>query len=220
MGSDLDKKQRRKRYAPEDRRRLILDGAIAFFAQYGVDGSTHQLAKMLNITQPLIYQYFPNKESLIDAVYDDLFNGRWNPDWDELLTDRSRPLPDRLLQFYLEYAQVMHAPEWIRIYLDSGLRHLQLNRRYNAIIERSVIHRITDEMRHTLDLPGLADLPISDAEFEAVWAMHGGLFYHGVRKHVYQLGSTKVFNDVIADLLDGFVAGFAVVVRKAVARAM
>ena len=214
------KQAERKRFSPEERRRLILDGAIEFFATHGVEASTHQLAKMLNITQPLIYQYFPSKESLIDAVYDDLFNGRWNPAWDDLLTDRSRPLTDRLFQFYQEYAQVMHAPEWIRIYLDSGLRHLQLNRRYNAIIERSVIHRITEEMRLTLDLPDLATLPISDSEFEAVWTMHGGLFYHGVRKHVYQLETTKNFDDVIADLVEGFVVGFAVIVRKAVAREM
>lgn len=213
------KKTGRKRFSPEERRRLILDGAITFFAQYGVDGSTHQLAKMLNITQPLIYQYFPNKDSLIDAVYDDLFNGRWNPDWDILLADRRRPLAARLLQFYTEYSQVMHAPEWIRIYLDSGLRHLELNRRYNAIIERSVIHRITEEMRLALGLPDLAALPISDAEFETVWTMHGGLFYHGVRKHVYQLKSTKAFDDVVADLVDGYVAGLEVVVRKSVARA-
>jgi AcrR family transcriptional regulator len=217
--SNIAKKPQRKRYSPDERRKLILDGAIDFFAQHGVDGSTHQLARKLNITQPLIYQYFPSKESLIDAVYDELFNGRWNPDWDRLLSDRAHPLAARLLQFYVEYAQVIQAPEWIRIYLDSGLKHLQLNRRYNAIIERSVIHRICDEMRASLGLPGLADLPITDSEFEAVWIMHGGLFYHGVRKHVYQLETTRVYADVIADLVEAFVAGFEVVVRKAVARA-
>jgi AcrR family transcriptional regulator len=216
----LLEKSKRKRYSPEERRKLILKGAIEFFAQHGVDASTHQLAKALNITQPLIYQYFPNKESLIDAVYDELFNGRWNTDWDDLLSDRTRPLRERLLQFYTEYAHVMHSPEWIRIYLDSGLRHLQLNRRYNTIIERSVIRRMTEEMRHTLALPDLESLPISDTEFEAVWTMHGGLFYHGVRKHVYKLESTRSYDAVIEDLVDGFMAGFAVVVRLAVARAM
>ena len=56
---------------------MILDGAIDFFAEHGLDGSTHALAKYLNVTQPLIYQYFPNKEELIDAVYEELFRGRW-----------------------------------------------------------------------------------------------------------------------------------------------
>lgn len=215
---DIGKRLPRKRFSPDERRKLILDGAIHFFAEHGIDGSTHQLAKELNITQPLIYQYFPNKEYLIDAVYDELFNGRWNPEWDTLLKDRTRPLSLRLLQFYSEYSQVIQAPEWIRIYLDSGLKHLQLNRRYNTIIEQSVIHRICDEMRVSLGLPDLDDLPITDAEFEAVWTMHGGLFYHGVRKHVYKLETTRDYEAVIADIVEGFVVGFEVVVRRAVVR--
>jgi AcrR family transcriptional regulator len=218
--SDPVKKPQRKRYSPDQRRKLILDGAISFFAEYGVEGSTHQLAKAMNITQPLIYQYFPSKDCLIDAVYDELFNGRWNTDWDRLLEDRSIPLNERLLRFYLEYSHVMQAPEWIRIYLDSGLRHLHLNRRYNEIIERSVIHRICAEMRASLGLPGLDEVAMTDSEFEAVWTMHGGLFYHGVRKHVYGFETTRRFEDVIADLIEGFVAGLEVVVRKAVARAL
>ncbi|MCR5857511.1 TetR/AcrR family transcriptional regulator [Mesorhizobium sp. J428] len=94
----------RKRYAPSERRRMILDGAISFFAEYGLDGSTHLLAKHLGVTQPLIYQYFPSKEDLIDAVYEEVFRGRWSSRWDTLLADRARPLEERLNAFFVQTA--------------------------------------------------------------------------------------------------------------------
>lgn len=199
----------RKRLSPEDRRKSIVTGAIAFFAEHGLDGSTHQLAKYLNVTQPLIYQYFPSKEDLIDAVYEDLFQGRWNDKWDTILADRSRPLRDRLIDFYVQYFQVMHAPEWIRIYLYSGLRNLELNRRYNPIIEERVIRRICIEIRHSLDLPGLDRAALTEAEFEAVWTLHGGLFYYGVRRYIYKLATSRDTDAVIRGAVTCFLAGMS-----------
>lgn len=204
----------RKRLSPEDRRKSIVTGAIAFFAEHGLDGSTHQLAKYLNVTQPLIYQYFPSKEDLIDAVYEDLFQGRWNDKWDTILADRSRTLRDRLIDFYGQYFQVMHAPEWIRIYLYSGLRNLELNRRYNPIIEERVIRRICIEIRDSLNLPGLDRAALTEAEFEAVWTLHGGLFYYGVRRYIYKLATSRDTDAVIRGGVTCFLAGMAALAEE------
>lgn len=178
---------RRQRYSPVERRKMILDGAIQFFSENGPDGSTHQLAKYLGVTQPLMYQYFPSKEDLIDAVFEELYRGRWKSRYEDILSDRAVPLQERLINFYHEYSKVMHSPEWIRIYLYSGLSDMELNRRYNPLIEVSVIRRICREVRVDMGLPDPVDDPISDEEIEAVWTLHGGLFYHGVRQTVYRL---------------------------------
>lgn len=199
--------KKRQRFTPVERRKMILDGAIEFFAENGFDGSTHQLAKYLDVTQPLIYQYFSTKDGLVDAVYSELFGNRWNDEWDGILADRSRPLADRLVDFYCNYSKVIHSPAWIRIFLYAGLKNLEINRRYAPIVEERAIRRICIEARSTFGLPGLDVTPLHAAEFEAVWTMHAGIFYYGVRRHVYQLSVEASSHDAIKAAVTVFLKG-------------
>ena len=59
----------RRRLPPEERRRQIVEGAVTFFADVGLDGKTRDLAKRLGITQSLLFNYFANKAEIIEAVY-------------------------------------------------------------------------------------------------------------------------------------------------------
>lgn len=204
----------RRRYAPEERRGMIIDGAIGFFAEHGLDGSTHALAKYLGVTQPLIYQYFPRKEDLIDAVYEQLFKGRWSGRWDAILTDRSRTVLERLSAFYDDYTTVMHAPAWMRIYLYSGLRGLELNQRYNPIIEERVIDRFCVELRHELGLPDPATVPLTPEEREATWVLHGGLFYYGVRRYIYKLEVAEDIAATVRGAVTVYLAGMPALYRR------
>lgn len=187
MSEAAVKKGRYNRYSPEERRKMIIDGAIEFFSEQGFDGSTHQLAKYLGVTQPLIYQYFPSKEDLVEAVYMSLFQDRWNDEWEDILRDRTRPIQDRLTDFYSRYIAIVHTSEWIRIFLHSGLKNMEIARRYTPIIERRVITRICAEMRAALGLQDFANCALTDEEFEAAWMLHGGIFYNGVRRSVYRV---------------------------------
>ena len=193
---------------------MILDGAIQFFAEHGLDGSTHALAKYLNVTQPLIYQYFPNKEELIDAVYEEVFQGRWRVEFDDILTDRSRPLRDRLIDFYAHYALIMHSSEWMRVYLYSGLRNLELNKRYNPLVEKGVIARFCSELRHELKLPGFDAVPLTPQEREATWVLHGGLFYYGVRRFIYQVEISQDTAQTVASAVTMYLGGMPDLYRR------
>src|SRR3546814_5109285 len=62
-----------------ERERLIVEGAVQFFAEVGFGGDTRELAKRLNITHPLLFRYFASKNALIERVYQEVFIGRWNP---------------------------------------------------------------------------------------------------------------------------------------------
>src|SRR5262249_32717979 len=57
----------RQRLAPSMRRQHLIEEAFAYFAEVGLGGSTRELAKRMGVTQPLLYRYFPTKESLIEA---------------------------------------------------------------------------------------------------------------------------------------------------------
>src|SRR3546814_4311648 len=69
-----------------ERERLIVEGAVQFFAEVGFGGDTRELANRLNITHPLLFRYFASKNALIERVYQEEFIGRWNPYWEIVIS--------------------------------------------------------------------------------------------------------------------------------------
>jgi AcrR family transcriptional regulator len=194
------------RLAPGDRERQIVDGAIAYFSEVGFSGQTRELAKRLGITQPLLYRYFPNKQALVERVYQTVFEGRWNPAWIPLLKDRSVPLRDRLVEFYRQYAEATYRPEWIRIYMYAGLSDPTLNRRYIQLVRRQLLPVYCRELRNACGLPD-TDAEVVEEETEFVWNLHGGIFYMAMREHVYK---TKINVDFLVQVgfaVDNFLTG-------------
>ena len=60
------------------RRRQILAGARESFLQFGfAKTSIDDIAKRANISRPLVYRKFKNKEGILQAVFEDLFEGRY-----------------------------------------------------------------------------------------------------------------------------------------------
>jgi AcrR family transcriptional regulator len=58
-----------RQQSAHDRRELILDCALALFAEHGVEGtSMKSLAKRAGISPGLIYHYFESKADLLDQV--------------------------------------------------------------------------------------------------------------------------------------------------------
>ncbi len=176
----------RQRLSSADRRKQILQGAISFFAEHGFDGGTRDLAKQLGVTQPLIYNYFPTKDDLIREVYQTVYVGRWRADWSDLIGDHSRPLRERLIEFYTRYTEVIFSPDWLRIYLFSGLKGLQINAMWISFVEDHLIRRICNEIRREQGLPSAGEMDITAAELEAFWLFHSGIFYYGVRREIYK----------------------------------
>jgi AcrR family transcriptional regulator len=194
-----------KRLAAPVREQQILAEAARFFAEVGFGGQTRELALRLGITQPLLYRYFPTKQELIERVFDDVFLKRIDPQWVKLLTDRSRPLRDRLVDFYREYSRATYTYEWIRIYMFSALRGNDLNRRYIKIVEDRILKPICAELRHHCGIEEATS--IKEAELEHVWVMHGGLFYYAVRKYVYHSRVGGDFMAIVRRAVDAMLAG-------------
>jgi AcrR family transcriptional regulator len=196
----------RRRLAPQERERQILEGAIAYFSEAGFSGQTRELSRRLGITQPLLYRYFPSKQALIERVYQTVFQGRWNPAWIPLLNHRERPLRDRLIEFYRQYAQATYRPEWIRIYMHAGLSDPTLNQRYIRLVRRELLPVICAEVRHDCGLPAPDPRP-DEQEIEFVWNLHGGIFYQAVRRHVYRTRVSVDFETHLGLVIDNFLAG-------------
>ena len=176
----------RRRLPPEERERQIIDGAISFFAEVGFDGQTRELARRLGITQPLLFRYFPTKQDLIDRVYDEVYLRRWRDEWTDELRDRSLSLEDRLVRYYEDYTAAIFDYEWIRIFMFSGLKGEDINKRYLDMVRRKILSVICAELREELGLPGPDEVPIGRDEIDLAWSLHAAIFYVGVRKWAYR----------------------------------
>lgn len=201
--SDDAKTQKRKRMSSEERREEFLQKAVEFFAEEGFSSSTRELAKRLDVTQPLLYRYFASKDELIAEVYETVYVRRWHSDWDKMLADRSVPLKERLEGFYVDYTKVVFQRDWMRIFLFAGLKGGAINRKYIDRVTSRIIEPILREYRHANDLS--IDKP-SNAEIELAWSTHGGIYYHGVRTEIYGHEPPMGLDFVIESSVDSLIA--------------
>lgn len=194
-----------KRRAPGERRKEFVEKAIIFFSEVGFEGGTRELAKRLGVTQPLIYRYFPSKDDLIREVYESVYISRWEDQWTIDLTNRDRPVRDRLIAFYDSYTKVIFTREWMRIFFFAGLKGLDINKWYVGRVRERVLIPACRELHHAFGIS--PDAEITDEEIDLAWTMHGGIFYHGIRKHIYMLdgglGETLQVETAIDMFFDG-----------------
>nr|WP_174243247.1 TetR/AcrR family transcriptional regulator [Beijerinckia sp. L45] len=189
------------------REKAIVEAATAFFAEHGFEGQTRELAKTMGITHSAIFRYFPTKEALIDRVYEHVYLSRWNPTWNDLIVDRSMSLEARLTRFYIEYAERIFHYDWVRIFVFAGMRSVGITDRYLKVLRDNLIMPVCRELRSTGSRePEGSDAP-SVADEEAVWGLHGQVFYMAIREFIYNQTIPEDRNSVISNHVRIFMAG-------------
>jgi AcrR family transcriptional regulator len=189
------------------RRLHLIEEAFAYFAEVGLGGSTRELAKRVGVTQPLLYRYFPTKDSLIEAVYDLVYVNRWRPEWTQTLTDRSVKLQERLTLFYKSYTDNTLTREWLRIYLFAGLNGAEMNRSCIGLLEDRILKTIYRELYAELRAPLPDKYQPSPEEVELVWNLHSAIFYYAVRKYVFQVPVLDDQHAAVEQAVDVFLSG-------------
>jgi AcrR family transcriptional regulator len=96
--------------------------------------------------------------------------------------------------------------KWLRIYLYSGLKGLDINRWYVGVVRDKILTRIIRECRHEAGLP-VQSKPTA-SELEMAWVFHGGIFYYGIRKYIYESVVLDDKEQMISDALDVYLASF------------
>ncbi len=203
----------RRRLAPEARARMILEGAITFFAEHGFQGQIRDLAETLGVSQALIFTYFGNKGTLLERVYDEVYLSRWQDAWLDDLRDRSRPLGERLETFYLSYLDAIDEPIWIRIVLHSGLAGNELTHRYVSRRVEQILRAVMAEVRGHF---GSALATMDDADiYERVWDLQASFVYGLIRKHVWLLPVMEDRPRLVAGRVSQFLRGLAALASPA-----
>jgi AcrR family transcriptional regulator len=203
-----------KRLSGPEREKNIALEAVRYFAEVGFIGDTRELAKRLGITQSLLYKYFPNKEALINRVYEEVYLGRWNPFWETVVRDRNIPLQDRLIRHYVEYTKTALTRDWVRIFMFSGLRGEDINRKYLQVLRERILEPIAIELRHEFGLPSVDKIPLQTSEIELVWSINARLFYVGQRKWIFNVPIEDDLTELIEITIIHFLAGAKAVLPR------
>lgn len=211
--------QRRSRLRRDDRERMILEEAIRFFCEHGLDGQTRALAERLNITQPLIYRYFPDKDALLNRVFDELMARRWRPEWPALLGDRGRPLEERLSQFIGEYGRALCQDGWMRLIVSAGMKDCDFDQRFLDRVRGDVVLPLCAEARAAFGLPDGDAQPFTPAEMEAAWGIHARLYFLALREWLHQAEAVHSIDALAPGIIAGFLAAARAGQPSAVAEA-
>lgn len=204
-----------RRMAPEERKRELVEKAAEFFSEEGFEAGTRVLAGQLGISQPLIYRYFASKDDLIDEVYYRVYIDQWQDSWLERLRDRDVPLRERLADFYASYTATIFNRRWMRIFYFAALKGLDINNRYMERVRHTLLVPIGEEMR--AETGHMDTSSISETELEAVWLMHGMIFYQGIREHIYRSASTIDYDFVIKTAIDMYMDKAPAVIASSMA---
>lgn len=199
------------RLSAQEREQQIAQGAVEFFSEVGFSGDTRQLASRLNVTQSLLYKYFPNKEALIERVYQEVYIGRWDPFWESIIRDQSLPMEQRLNTLYIAYAKTALNRDWVRIFMFSGLRGERINRKYLDMLRARILEPIAQELRKEFGLPGVAEIPLKNSEVELVWSINARIFYFGQRRWIFDVPIEDNLEEMIRLTIAHFMAGARVV---------
>lgn len=191
---------KRRRKSSQQRMHDIIEAAADHFAEVGFGGGTRDIAKRVGVTQPLLYRYFPDKDSLIEAVYRSVYLESWDAEWDVGLQDRNLPVRTRFERFYHAYTAANFTPRWLRMSYFAGLRDAQINQWYNHLVEELILKQLVRE--HRIELGMADDAYVAPSELEPAWQMHGGLLHYGWRRHVLNLPASTDMTQVIGDALD------------------
>ncbi|MDF2462376.1 MAG: bacterial regulatory s, tetR family protein [Ramlibacter sp.] len=187
-----------------ERRAQILEKAFEFFSENGLTAQTRGLAEACGVSQRLLYSAFPNKAALINAVYDANIAGPFKAIWFVHLRDRSKPLEQRLREFYQEYYDTILTRKWLRLFLYASLAEVEMAPTYIAAIIRTLLETVVHEAAGDAHLVMPADRALIQ---ELGWTLHGNVSHLAIRRHIYHDATTLEVDRVIALHVAAFLAG-------------
>lgn len=174
----------RKRLRGDARRAAIIDAAVAAFAEHGFSVSTRDLAARMNVTQALLYRYFPSKDAIVDAVIDRFARRRWPSSFAVDLIEGDGPLEERLTTFFLVYIDNV-PPDGLRLFVRAALDGVDIATRFGPAQTEDVLRPIIIAARRELDLPDLDARPMIRGEREIAMTIHSSVAWLLYRRYIF-----------------------------------
>lgn len=184
----------------------IIEGATKFFSEHGLSGQTRELSASLGIAQPLLYRYFPSKQALIDRIFLEAFENRWDDSWRDLILNEALPIEDRYAQFYIEFDKSILTREWVRLFMYAELGSYGYGKKIVDKLRKEIFFPLSTTLRHHYGFPSVQEAPTAKEEIELLLELHGVVLYNSIRKHVYELKTAMKIERIAENIvfyLDG-----------------
>ncbi len=195
----------------DERKALILDRAADYLSENGFPVRTRKLAAAAGISQRLIYYFFPNKSALIDEIYNSAIEGPFKAIWFVDLTDRSKPMAERLRAFYRDYFDTLLTRRWTRLLLYSSFSAQNMAPRYISGIILRLLETIVEEVAAER---GVTVPPEKPVVHEIGWILHGAVSHLAIRRHLFHANLTVPVERVLDAQIDSFLAGFEPMIER------
>ena len=159
----------------------IVDTALALFRDQGFQATRIQdIADRLRISEATFFNYFPTKESVLEAVADGVIDGSIAI-LDREATDRARPVSERLADLASEFADQLDGdPDFVVLLAGNtryflGIRTARFERALSLLADLFAEGQSRGEIRDDIAAAHLAELFLS-ATFGAIqnWVQAGG----------------------------------------------
>ena len=210
------RRTRAPRLSPAAREKLIVEGAIEYFAAQGLAADTRGLAEYLGIGQALVFRYFPSKEALIKRVFQEVIFDRWDPEkWKAILARREVPIETRLNDLYANIAEGAIDYCWIRILMFSGLKDQNIE--WQQFVIDNLTMPVCAALRHEYGFPNLETRRATQLELEVVGLIGASISSYAIKKHIYGFSVPEQLHEIFAAEIKIFLSGIRGVMAEAVA---
>lgn len=155
---------------PEERKKEILEAAMAVFYEKGYDKTKmSDIADKIGVAQGLCYRYFPSKEALFDSAIEEYAHMQTKP-MIEIICDKSLTLKQKLEQFPYFLDVEKQDNTYYEVFHDSNSKkiHDQLSMKICEIMQPYVADAI--KLAHEM-----GETEITDYDTVASFTVYGQL---------------------------------------------
>ncbi len=191
----------------------IVNAASRLYAEHGFDVPLSRIASAAKVTTAALAGAVGSKKALLDRVFKQLFAGRWKPEWDALLVDRSLPLEKRLSRFYVEYRGNIER-SGARLWTRAGLLGLHKSGDFSGTLAKGILIPMIRELRHEAGITKGAKRAVTGKELELAQVLHGAIAFPHTRSHVFGMTVHGGLEELVPMMVRVWLPGAKVEVRR------
>ena len=191
----------------------IVNAASRLYAEHGFDVPLSRIARAAKVSPAVLTRAVGSKKALLERVFKQLFAGRWKPEWDALLVDRSLSLEQRLSRFYVEYRGNIER-SGARLWTRAGLLGLHKSGNFSGTLAKRILIPMIRELRHEAGLANTADRGVTGQEIELAQVLHGAIAFPHTRSHVFDMTVHGELEELVPMMVRVWLPGAKLEVRR------